>query len=173
MYKFHEQINSQFRDFVGYWDKWSSRWANDIETLSHNSSTPFNARCAGWDTEPWGLKFEKNRIVMSAKVKPFANYTYNYCNGHASEKYKSDPRAMMNFTRTRDELMEQLDRWNHSRFYWLYDVISEYDWMDVNGTSPSHLLSVFVHLISSHYPYRDFCKHLLNDYDESKCAFIF
>lgn len=53
------------------------------------------------------------------------------------------------------------------------DLVLNHGWLVAEETSPSHLLSVVVSLLSNHNAYHDYCKTKHADMDPQKCALIY
>ena len=115
---------------------------------------------------------EKTRFVISAKLKARTYRDEWYCGSYLGELYKSVPNKMMDHPDTRAEIEEQLERWNHTRYFHLFPLISEYDFFDVTNTSPIHVLPILFGMVSNHFPLRDWCRNNYPYMDEVICAFV-
>lgn len=91
---------------VNYMNNWTKRFSNDKESNASPQGKATNVACSGWGIEPWNLKFEKARFVISAKLDRKATPDNNYCGKPLGEKFNSDPKIIQAFEENLNETMD-------------------------------------------------------------------
>lgn len=83
--------------------------------------------CSGWGIEPWNLRFEKSRFVLSAKLDKQAIPDNNYCGKPLGEKFNSDPKIIQAFEENLNKTMAVKQ---NMRFWYLLDLVEDKGWID-------------------------------------------
>ena len=94
------------------------RFTNEQESNKGKQGTALNVACSGWDIHPWDVRFEKQRLVVSAKLNKEPIIAEDYCGKPLGELYNSDPRNIEKF---HEGLEAELNFKNEMRYWYLLD----------------------------------------------------
>ena len=150
-----------------------------FETMTEDNSHSYALSCIGLDIYGPKFKVEDNKLSMSIEIDKTSKYVSeldkSYCDDIKGEGWMTNPSFMKSSLSQTwyAEVEQKLSREKrYFRSYWLNWLL--YDkWLDWENKTAKHLVSPFLHLISSHYYLQDWCIENYPDMEPSKCAWTF
>lgn len=148
-------------------------FSNEKETNEATSGQALTVACSGWDIHPWNMRLDKSRMVFSAKLNRQPTRVPGYCNNLIGEKFLLNPNIINKNKQTKAEIKKIFEDRHNGRFLHYLDLVVNWGWNQDTNTSPKHIMSPLMTILSNFYPLQDYCAENHPELDQKKCALIY
>lgn len=165
----NDNVSGIFDQLKSIFDKYS----NDKKSNEAPEGQALTLACSGWDIHPFNMQFGKQKIIFSAKLNKAPTTVPGYCNNLLGEKYLMNPYLINANKANKHELSEIIKERHSGRFMHYLDLVIGWGWKVDENTSPNHLKSPLMAILSNYYPLKDYCETNHPELDSKKCALIY